>query len=152
MRHIRVSLTVLSFLIVVFTANSLAQRGIKWRGSGGWGMASNYSRMYDTKTVATVNGEVVAVDEITPLKGMSYGIHLTLKTDKEAISIHLGPAWYLENQDMKIEPKDKVEIKGSKIVFEGKPAIIAAEVRKGDKLLKLRDDNGVPAWSGWRPR
>jgi hypothetical protein len=27
----------------------------------------------------------------------------------------------------------------------GKPAIIAQEVKKGDALLKLRDENGVPA-------
>jgi hypothetical protein len=64
----------------------------------------------------------------------------------------LGPAFYLENQDVKIEPKDKVEVKGSRVTFEGKPAIIAAEVKKGDEVLRLRDDNGFPMWSGWRRR
>jgi hypothetical protein len=75
-----------------------------------------------------------------------------LKTDKETLSVHLGPVWYLENQDIKIEAKDKIEVKGSKITFEGKPAIIAAEVRKGDDVLKLRDEAGFPSWSGWRRR
>jgi hypothetical protein len=51
---------------------------------------------------------------------------------------------------VKIEPKDKVEVTGSRITFDGKPAIIAAEVKKGDEALKLRDDNGFPVWSGWR--
>ncbi len=83
---------------------------------------------------------------------MSAGIHMNVKTDKETISVHLGPSWYLENQDLKIEPKDKVEVKGSKIMFDGKPAIIAAEVRKGDEVLRLRDDAGFPVWSGWRRR
>ena len=92
----------LTILMVIFTAESLAQRGMKWRGSGGWGMGSNYGRMYDPKTVETVIGEVIAVDRITPVKCMSYGIHLMLKTDKKNISIHLGPGWYLENQDIKI--------------------------------------------------
>jgi len=32
----------------------------------------------------------------------------------------------------------------------GQPAVIAAEVKKGDIVLKLRDDNGIPVWSGWR--
>jgi hypothetical protein len=36
------------------------------------------------------------------------------------------------------------------VTFEGKPAIIAAEIKKGDETLRLRDDAGVPAWSGWR--
>ena len=29
---------------------------------------------------------------------------------------------------------------------------IAGEVKKGDEILELRDDNGFPAWSGWRRR
>jgi hypothetical protein len=83
---------------------------------------------------------------------MSKGVHLTLKTDKETVSVHLGPAWYLENQDVKIEKKDRLEIKGSRVSFGGKPAIIASEVRKGDQILTLRDNDGFPVWSAWRRR
>jgi hypothetical protein len=53
---------------------------------------------------------------------------------------------------MKIAAGDKIEVKGSRISFGGKPAIIAAEVRKGSAALMLRDPNGVPAWAGWRRR
>jgi len=81
---------------------------------------------------------------------MCYGVHLMVKTAKEILSVHLGPGWYIENQDTKIEPKDKVEVAGSRITLEGKPVIIAAEVKKGDEILKLRDENGFPLWSGWR--
>jgi hypothetical protein len=83
---------------------------------------------------------------------MGAGVHMILKTGKETISVHLGPGWYLENQDVKIEAKDKVEVKGSKITFGGTPAIIAMEVKKGDEVLKLRDDAGYPVWAGWRRR
>jgi hypothetical protein len=83
---------------------------------------------------------------------MSAGVHMIMQTDKEQISVHLGPGFYVENQDVKIESKDKVEVKGSRVTFGGKPAIIAAEVKKGDEVLKLRDDNGFPMWSGWRRR
>ena len=89
---------------------------------------------------------------VTPMKGMSTGVHLTLKTDKETVLVHLGPGWYIENQDIKIEPKDKVDVTGSRITFEGKPALIAAEVKKGDETLKLRDEGGIPIWSGWKKR
>src|SRR5690242_11497452 len=88
--------------------------GMRWRGSGGWGPGNAYGKMYDPKTVETISGEVVKVDTITPLKGMSGGVHMTVKTDGEQVSVHLGPAFYVENQDVKIEPKDKVEVKGSK--------------------------------------
>jgi hypothetical protein len=28
--------------------------------------------------------------------------------------------------------------------------LIAAEVRKGNEMLRLRDDQGLPLWRGWR--
>ena len=143
---ILIVVSILSFIV----SDSFAQRGMKWRGSGGWGMGSQYNRMYDPKTVGTISGEMISVDMITPMKGMSQGVHLTLKTDKEIISVHLGPWWYIENRDIRIEPKDKIEVAGSRITYQGKPAIIAAKVKKGDEVLKLRDENGLPVWAGWR--
>ncbi len=140
--------------VFVFVGLSLAQPrgGMMWRGSGGWGPGSQYNRIYDPKAVETISGEVTKLDRITPAQGMSGGIHMTVKTDKETISVHLGPSWYIENQDVKIEPKDKVEVKGSRITFGGKPAIIATEVRKGNEVLTLRDESGFPAWMAWRRR
>ena len=144
-----VAVTIFSLL---FTFSSFAQMGPMWKGSGGWGMGMQYGKMYDSKTVETITGEVVGIEKITPMKGMSHGVHVLLKTAKETISIHLGPDWYIGNQDIKIEPKDKLEVKGSRITLQGKPAIIASEIRKGNDVLKLRDENGFPVWSGWRHR
>jgi hypothetical protein len=41
--------------------------------------------------VQTIQGEVIAVERVTPVKGMSHGVHLMLKTEKETVSVHLGP-------------------------------------------------------------
>jgi hypothetical protein len=138
---------VLSALLAV---PALAGQWQGWRGSGGWGMGGAYQRMYDPAKVEVVVGEVLSVDRTTPMKGMSQGIHIMLKTAKETIPVHLGPSWYLERLDTKIEKGDSLEVKGSRITYNGKPAVIAAEVKKGDAVLKLRDDNGYPAWAGWR--
>ncbi len=144
-----VAVAALAFLT---TAEASAQRPGMGKGSGGWGQGTPYARMYNPQTVETIKGEVVSVDRITPMKGMHSGLHAMVKTDKETISVHLGPDWYLENQDMGIEVKDQIEVKGSRVTFEGQPALIAAEVKKGDQVLILRDAAGVPAWSGWRRR
>lgn len=133
-------------------ADSDAQRGMKWQGNSGWGAGTQYNRMYDVRTVEVFSGEVVSVDRMVPLKGMSYGIHVTVMTEKETVSVHLGPGWYIENQDVMIEPKDMLGIKGSRVSIEGKPVIIAAEVKKGDQVLKLRDEQGFPLWAGWRQK
>jgi hypothetical protein len=141
------------FVIMLVTAGEALprQRGVR-RGGGGWGPGTPYARMYNPQTVGTISGVVLSVDQITPMKGMSYGVHLMVKTVKETISVHLGPSWYIDNQDAEIAVNDKIEARGSRITFEGKPTLIAAEVKKGDQVLTLRDANGFPAWSGWRRR
>lgn len=78
---------------------------------------------------------------------MADGVHRMVKTDKETVSVHLGPSWYIENQDVGIAGTDKIAVKGSRITLEGKPAIIAAEVKKGDEVLMLRDASGIPVCS-----
>ena len=102
-------------------------------------------RNYDPKTVETIQGNVVSVEK-TPSKGRAYGIHLILQTDKETIPVHLGPGWYVEKQTPRIEPNDTVTITGSRVTVGGKRAIIAAQVKKGKDILKLRDENGIPMW------
>jgi hypothetical protein len=127
-------------LALTMACGSENQGGPGPRGEAG------YDRMYDLKTVETVSGEVVSVDKITD-RGTGYGVSLTLKTTKETILVYLGPGWFLEKQDLSFAPQDQVEITGSQIAFQGKPAIIAALVKKGDKSLKLRDPAGIPAWA-----
>ena len=131
---------------------SLFQPELIWKGGGGWGPGSPYDKMYNLQTIENTAGEILAVEMITPMIVMSYGVHIVLQTDTDTISVHLGPGWFIENQDVKMAPRDKVEIKGSRITFEDKPAIIAAEVKKGDEVLMLRDAGGHPVWSGWRRR
>ena len=154
MKKISFVIAMAAVAIFLATISSFAQPrpGMMWRGSGGWGPGTPYNRMYDPKTTETISGEVTSISRITPNKGMAAGVRMTVKTEKETITVHLGPNWYLENQDVKIEPKDKVEVKGARITFGGAPAIIAAEVKKGDEVLKLRDDSGFPVWAGWRRR
>jgi len=129
-------MTMVVIAVLLFASASFAQQG-----AGG-------SRMYDPKTVETVKGEVVSVEKVPSPQGKGYGVHLTLKTEKETLLIEVGPGWYVEKQPVKIEARDILEIKGSRVAPQGKPAIIAAEIKKGDQILNLRDGSGIPAWSG----
>lgn len=110
----------------------------------GWG------RIYNLNTVETISGKVISINAITSRQGMSQGVHLQLKTEQEVINVHLGPSWYLDNQNLQIQPKDKIEVTGSKVNFDGQPSLIAAQVKKGKDTLVLRDENGFPVWSRWR--
>ncbi len=142
---------VLSIVTLGLTAESFAQRGaMKWKGSGGWGPGTPYNRMYDPAKVETISGTVESVSTAVPMKGMYAAVTLVVKTDKETIAVHLGPEWYIGRLDVNIAKGDTVEVRGSRVAFADKPAIIAAEVKKGDNVLALRDSAGIPVWSGWR--
>ena len=124
--------------------------GRGWKGSGGWGMGGGYQGMYNPATVETISGTIESIVRTVPMKGMNRGVHVTFKAEKGPVSVHLGPEWYVERLDTELKKGDSIEVKGSRVTFAGNPAIIAAEIKKGDAVLKLRDDNGIPAWAGWR--
>ncbi|MDD2901966.1 MAG: DNA-binding protein [Syntrophales bacterium] len=138
MRNIRLAVVAAIIMALTLAGSAWAQRGM---GSG-----FGYGRIYNPQTVENVSGQVVSVDTMS--RGDYQGVHLTVKTDKETIAVHLGPSWYLDQQKMIFAPKDTVEITGSRVTFDGKPAIIAAEVKKGGQSLKLRDATGIPLWAG----
>jgi hypothetical protein len=103
-------------------------------------------RNYDPDTVGTVSGTVAEVKSYAGRNGR--GIHAILNTADGAIDVHLGPEWYLKQQKMQVGAGDKVSVTGSRMTFDGKPAIIAAEVTRGGETLKLRDvKSGIPYWS-----
>lgn len=131
-------------------AVAAAQPWQGWKGSNGWGMRGQYHGMYDPAKVETVSGEVIAVEQVTPMRRMGMGIGLKLKVGSETVIVHLGPQWYIERQDIKIAAGDKIEVKGVKVQRQGTEFLIAAEVTKGSEVLKLRDDKGFPAWAGCR--
>ncbi len=127
--------------VLITSPSTFAQRSMGAPGGRG------YQRLYDTTTVQTVRGEVVAVDKFAGGRGIGAGIHLTLKSDSGAVSVHLGPDWYLDKQSVKIGKGDKIEVTGSRIILQGKSVLVAAEVEKGGKTLNLRDKQGYPLWS-----
>ncbi len=121
-----------------------------WRGSGGWGPDSPYNQCYDPAGVATFVGEVTNITTTVPMPGMSDGISLLLTMKEVSVPVHLGPTWYIERQDARIEVGDRIEVRGAKAFTAGISAVIAAEVRKGDSVLVLRDAAGIPVWAAWR--
>jgi len=118
-----------------------AQRGL------GRGMAPIYM-MYDTSTVDTINGtiEVIERTEIDAHEG----IHLQVRVGEDLVPVHLGPAWFLDNQDEALEVGARVSIVGSRITQGGATVWIAAEVKIGDATLILREGHGTPRWQAWR--
>jgi len=124
-----------------------------------WDKSQRLKKMieaYDTANMETIEGSMVKIYEITPKNSPAYGIHIIMNTEKEAVNIHVGPGWYVKNITNVIKEGDKISVTGArtkeltgydKINYR---SIRAAEIRKnGELLLKLRDENGRPLWSGF---
>jgi len=101
---------------------------------------------YDAKTVETIGGKVLSIEKTRPAKRRGYWIDLMLQTEKETIAVQLGPAWYIDKQTPRIEANDTITVTGSRVTMDGRSAIVAADIAKGNELLKLRENNGIPVW------
>jgi len=62
------------------------------------------------------------VEKITPLQGMGYGVYMTLKTDTDTMPVHLGPWSLWRKQLIQFHSGDVVEVTGSQVSCDGKPA------------------------------
>lgn len=138
---------------LLITSALYAQMSIKFRGSGEWCIGDKYQQIFVNSGQESVVGQVISIDTLTPMRGMSTGIAVKLKTDREDVEVQLGPSWYILFQDMALQVNDKnIEVRGYRTMMNGKPVIMASKLVRRDKVLLLRDDDGVPYWCGWRPK
>jgi hypothetical protein len=133
-------------LLVGASLLTLMLAALSW-GQSGPNTGGGPGGLYNPDTVVTVSGIVIAK---TPpsAKGLPELVYLTLKTEAGKITVFLGPDLYVDKLSVQIKFLDKIQVTGSKISWEGKPVILAAEIKRGDQILKLREPNGVPIWSG----
>jgi len=110
------------------------------------------ARHYDPSTVVTLKGTVQDLQSNAMAQGHNgrmggMGTHLVLKTDKESMTVLVGPSSFLTEKNFSLANGDKIEVTGSKVKYGGSDAIIAREIKKGDAVLTLRNEQGVPQWS-----
>jgi hypothetical protein len=103
--------------------------------------------LYDPDTVTTVRGIATAVTVVPARGGRTGGMHLTLESAGQAVEVHLGPAWFLRGEGIEVASGDAVEVTGSLVDSDGQSFLVARELKKGEKVVKLRDAQGVPVWA-----
>jgi hypothetical protein len=103
---------------------------------------------YDIATEITRRCKVDSIDEVVPgdCRGCDGGIHLRATCDGEACDVHLGPAAYAKDKKFQLVKGDEIDVIGSRVSYDGGTSLIAREVRKGEAVLQLRDEQGLPLW------
>jgi hypothetical protein len=105
-----------------------------------------HNHAYDPSTLEKVQGLVVDTrDYNCPVSG-TVGSHITVKGESGDIEVHLAPASFMKQYEIAIRKNDRVTVFGSRITFEGKPALVARSVVIGRDTFNFRDSNGRPLW------
>ncbi len=114
-------------------------------------VAQRGMRNYDPSTETTVKGTVEEVKQVAGKHGWN-GTHLLLKTETGRLEVHVGPSSYIGEQGFTFAKGDALEVLGSKLKLGTGEALIARQIKKGDKTLLLRNAQGIPEWAGGRQR
>ncbi len=136
--------SLLLLLSMLLPLTLMAQQG---KGKGAMADSAHHEP-FMMKTIETVRGTVTRIDQLPGRREGMVGIHAMLKTDDETIEVHLGPYSYISKQDLQLKEGDTIEVTGSRVTNDNKPAILATEVKRGDEVLALRDEQGKPLWRG----
>jgi hypothetical protein len=138
-------------LLVGLSLVSLVLAGSAWGQSVPPGMKGGRSvSHYNPQTVVTVSGVVVSVTAPSVEQGFPYLVYLTLRTGKGVTTVYLAPNIYVNKLPGKIKELDRIQVTGSKVTWEGKPLILAAQIKKGNQILRFRRPDGVAYWRGHR--
>lgn len=84
-------------------------------GNLGGGYGRHRGMIFNSNEVETVTGKVLQVDTWTQGEWHRGGVHVLLQTNNETIDLHLGPAWYINNQDIRIEPNDQIQVTATRV-------------------------------------
>lgn len=139
-------------IIIISATILLAQNGLKWRGSDGWGVNDRYEMQFNNYGLQTIKGVIDTIDTITPISGMATGVKIVVNANNRQTLVHLGPSWFVIHQDMSLKLKDEVEVRGAQVSINSRSVIMAVDVKCKDRILKLRDELGVPYWCMWRKK
>jgi uncharacterized protein YdeI (BOF family) len=102
---------------------------------------------FDPKNQEVITATVQEVkDYHCPVTG-SLGTHLTVKTTTGGTyEAHLAPAAFLKEFGMNFKQWETVTITGTKVTFDGKPAILARLIKVNNETYMFRDEKGRPLW------
>lgn len=102
---------------------------------------------YDPAAETVFKGTVDEVRDRECPMSRGVGSHLMFKLgDGKTIEVHLAPTKFVKAYELTFNKGDQLEIRGTKVTFEGVETIFAREVKRGTDTFAFRDKEGNPIW------
>lgn len=138
---------------LVALASVAPAQTVRLTGSGGYGIDSQYNRLYSRSRQIVFTGRVVGKSISAPMPGMAESVSLVVKSPNGGnTQVDLGPRWYVADQVAKINVGDRVKVIGSKVRIGSGYTVLARQVvDPRNRVLTLRDLGGAPYWAYNRP-
>jgi hypothetical protein len=101
---------------------------------------------YDRNTVVKISGPVAV-----PPRSIAGGLMaLEMSLQGEQVVVVLGPAWYLQDDNLDWKIGDQVTVRGSLAQGkDGRTYLLSQRISTpGGVTIEMRGENGRPSWSG----
>jgi len=108
-----------------------------------------YKRIFDKETIEEIKGQIEEVVYSGRENGEDRGVVALINLNEEIIPVHLGPAWFIDHQEIKLKSGDNIHVKGSRMYYDSESVLIAETVVKDNMVMRLRNSEGQPMWSAW---
>lgn len=107
---------------------------------GGWALLGEET---------TVQATVQEVQQVPGQRPGMVGVRLNVITDTgERISVLVGPLYFLEQAGYSPKVGDRITIEGFLINSDVDAILVARTITYGSTTVTLRDEQGMPLWSG----
>jgi uncharacterized protein YrrD len=111
-----------------------------------WSARGEYQNLVQSGQPANVRGAVTSIDRIEPMQGMQEGIIITIGENGRETTVHLGPAWFIDRQDVMLRLNDQVEVEGVQAEIDGQNVVVARTISSPHGRFRLRDEQNKPVW------
>ena len=100
-------------------------------------------RAYDFRSRTRIGGEILSIDDLRADDAAFSGLHITMRVEKGEVSVHLGPKEFFDSNVVAFAVGDSLDITGLSSTYKGKPAVLATEVEKDGRHLRLPPRRGA---------
>jgi sporulation protein YlmC with PRC-barrel domain len=115
---------------------------------GGWEAGGPLAQAYRSTQTVEVSGPIskVGTDDVP---GMGRATVISIDAQGGTQTVVLGPSWFLDRQDFRLNKGEQVTIKAVKTEVNGKTMMLATDVDAPGGHIILRSPSGEPRWHAW---
>ncbi len=134
MRTVKIVVGVLTVLLIVVLSGLNMKRG-------------SDTTVYAASNEVKLTGSIQDVQEYFCPVTDDRGTHLVLDVGGgDSMVVHVAIARFLREHKVAFSPGQRIQVIGAKIRVNGKDAVIAREITRGNEVITLRNAQGKPLW------